>query len=91
MCFKQHGWASFYKWELYFSASVVAGTIDRVRLKNLLQYGVWKMVNAQILPMEVIELQQRVTAYLFNYRCFALHYLTWMGMCASAYSLLRYK
>lgn len=37
MCFKQHGWASFYKWELYFSASVVAGTIDRVRLKNLLQ------------------------------------------------------
>lgn len=49
------------------------------------------MVNAQSLPMEVIELQQRVTAHLFNYRCFVLHYLTWVGMCASAYSLFRYK
>lgn len=47
MCFKQHGRASFYIWKPYFSISVVDETIDKIRLKNLLQYGVWKMVNAR--------------------------------------------
>ncbi len=73
MCFKQHGRASFYIWKPYFSVSVVAETIDRLKLKNLLQYVVREMVNARGLPMVEIDLQQRVTAHLFYYRCFWFH------------------